>query len=421
MGFEEESSYEEELVAPEEEAQTAGDSESESSAVHGTAGTLGSFAVEAVTLLERASRAASVETGPNFAEQLDLYRQRIDAAVGNYSEELLQQVAEEYGPHVHDIMEEYCEILSRGGKRSRGALEMASYEMFGGTDTETSLQAALMLELLQAAVLVQDDIEDRSPERRGGPAMYRAVEHYHRESGLRGDSAHFGIGQSINTSTQMLFIAQEELGKLPIGPEMELALRREYGRTIIKTAYGQTLDMYNAAAQEVTEEEVLDVLRLKTAYYTIYNPLLVGGMLAGASEEELAFLKQYADYTGIAFQVTDDILGTFGKPSETGKSIQDDVREGKSTILTTYAVAHASPEQLPVLYAALGNQELTDEQFEAYRQVIESTGALSYAQELARQQVASARTVLQEAPTRVSRQGVNFLHGFTEFVAKRIS
>jgi len=409
-----------EELAPQgsEEVETAGDSKSESPAAREAAGTLGLFAVEAAALLQRAEAA---EAGPDFLEQLEQYRQRIDAAVGNYSQELLQRVAEEYGPHVHDIVAEYCEILSRGGKRSRGSLEIASYEMFGGTDEATSLQAALVLELLQAAVLVQDDIEDRSPERRGGPAMYRAVEQYHRENGLRGDSAHFGVGQSVNTSTQMLFIAEAELEKLPISPEMELALRREYGRTIILTAYGQTLDMYNAAAQEVTEEEVLDVLRLKTAYYTIYNPLLVGGMLAGASEDELAFLKQYADYTGIAFQVTDDILGTFGKPSETGKSIQDDVREGKSTILTTYAIAHASSEQLPVLYAALGNQDLTTEQFEAYRHVVEETGALTYAQELARQQVASAREVLQEAPTRVSRKGVNFLHGFTEFVAKRIN
>ncbi|MFD0469163.1 polyprenyl synthetase family protein [Nonomuraea thailandensis] len=106
---------------------------------------------------------------------------------------------------------------------------------------------------------------------------------------------------------------------------------------------GQYLDVLAQLRSGATEAEALTVIRYKSAKYTVERPLQIGGALAGASPELLEAYSRFGVPLGEAFQLRDDVLGTFGSSSETGKSALDDLREGKQTVMYAYAVQNASP------------------------------------------------------------------------------
>ncbi len=99
---------------------------------------------------------------------------------------------DEYGAYSRAAIESFVSILSRGGKRLRGVLTMASYEMLGGKDREMIIKAARAVEMIHAYVLMIDDIADRSDTRRGGPSAHKIMEEYHHANSLKTEDVHFG-------------------------------------------------------------------------------------------------------------------------------------------------------------------------------------------------------------------------------------
>src|SRR5690606_34834055 len=105
-----------------------------------------------------------------------------DADIAAYAEDVRKSTLEQYGQRVLDIeINLFLDMLERGGKRIRGGLVMAGYEMCGGTDRGMIVQAARAIEMLQAYILIIDDIQDRSSLRRGKPTIHKLVEAYHRK------------------------------------------------------------------------------------------------------------------------------------------------------------------------------------------------------------------------------------------------
>ncbi|WP_158858092.1 polyprenyl synthetase family protein [Streptomyces sp. NRRL B-1347] len=163
----------------------------------------------------------------------------------------------------------------------------------------------------------------------------------------------------------------------PSGP---LAVRAPELRRIIdvmrqEVIYGQYLDL-TALLRPLTDlDTAWQVIRYKTAKYTVERPLHTGAALAGADVSLLAALSRYALPLGDAFQLRDDLLGVFGNPARTGKSVLDDLREGKRTVLLALAAQHATPTQQALLDKLVGNPHLNDEDAARLRQVLEDTGA----------------------------------------------
>ena len=295
-----------------------------------------------------------------------------------------------------DGMEAYCQIVLRGGKRLRGILAMQSYYAHGGTDDLVAVGAARVLELTQAYLLVLDDIADRSDVRRGGPSAHRIVRAVAEKAGIRDDASHYGEMQAINAAECGAHKAALELLQLPVSDSVVRSALTSLHKNIEITGIGQMNDMYNEVTTDVLDETAIErVLTQKSAYYTFVNPLELGACLAG-SELLDERLRRYALYTGCAFQIVDDLIGTFGDSGETGKSINDDIREGKMTLIAQYSLENTDEKSRQKFRSILGNRSASDEMCDEARRIMLATGAKEYAADRARQYAVNAHDALRE-------------------------
>ena len=354
--------------------------------------------------------------------ELGRRKKLIDEDIAAYTKQLLADTEAKFGAGSRDALAAYCAILGRGGKRIRGSLVMGAYEMVGGTNTALALQAARIAEIFHAYLLIIDDIADRSATRRGGPAAHMMMEEYHHTHKLHGSAAHFGISMAMTAAYLGAHLAQLEFAQFDLPAEQRLEAIGLVNDYMILTGHGQLNDILNEAERErVTPAAIDQVSILKTAHYTFIGPLQFGALMGGATAEERATLVDYGRNLGLAFQIADDIIGTFGEVAETGKSNRDDLAEGKMTLLVQHALAEGSEAQRQALTQALGNATMSDAQYEAAKAALRDTGALDYAQQQADHYAAAAAEALSQLPSHWSPQHLAMLRSLTDYVVHRAS
>lgn len=361
----------------------------------------------------------SDDTVEVFINQLTAYKQLIDEDIAAYVKKTEAATLKEYGAHSRLGLDAYFSILNRGGKRIRGALTMLSYEMSGGQDQAMIIQAARAVEMVHAYILIIDDINDRSPVRRGGPAAHRILSDYYRQHNLGNDAQHFGESIAMNAALIGNHAAQSVLCNLRVDKDLRLKAIDALNRTMVVTGHGQFNDMFNEVLPDVGERDVDRVLEWKTAHYSFLNPLKVGMILAGVSEKATEAITEYAMHAGYAFQVTDDILGTFGEEFESGKSPLDDIREGKRTVLTVYALKNTTNGNKNFLIKMLGNRQLTQAEFRRCKDILVESGAYEHARRIAQFHVDKAIASLKRQRQSWSSEGIAFLSGLAKFLLVR--
>jgi geranylgeranyl diphosphate synthase, type I len=273
------------------------------------------------------------------------------------------------------------EFTLRGGKRFRALLLLGGYQTYSGRSPVAVLGAAAGLEHFQSWMLIHDDIIDHAELRRGGPAVHRLLERDHRDAGRLGASDEFGVGVGITLGDLEEPLTVESFLSAPATPRARLAAVAEYARMTTLTAFGQLLDIRNGAlpVAEVHERDVLDVHRLKSAYYTVASPLRLGALLAGAGAARLGDLESFGVDVGVAFQLRDDVLGAGFDADQSGKS-SNDLIEGKRTLLVVDAWRRGSTADRARLGRVLGHPGAAPEDVERARDVIRSTGSLAYSE-----------------------------------------
>lgn len=356
-----------------------------------------------------------------FKSKLRIYKKAIDADIALYSKQLQQSTLQEYGAHARLGADTFLDILGRGGKRIRGALTMVGYEMSDGRDTAMILQAARAIEMIHAYILMVDDFQDRSSLRRSDKTAHVLLADYHQQHHLAGDSDHFGASIAWNAALVGNHLAQTILANLNVDPSLRTQVLNMVNRTMITTGHGQTSDIINEVSLSVDEEAVDRMMEWKTANYTILNPLQVGMILAGADNKDIEAITPYARHIGRAFQITDDIIGSFGSEEQLGKSPMDDIREGKRTLLTVYALNHTTSGDKNFLIQVLGNSHLKPAEFERCKEILVKSGAVDYAKRQAEVHAKAARRIFSKEKTNWSAAGVQFLRGFAQYILQRQS
>jgi geranylgeranyl diphosphate synthase type I len=228
------------------------------------------------------------------------------------------------------LIDELRRVVFSGGKRLRPLFAVWGYQAACGDEVgEPMLRAAAALEMLHTFALIQDDVIDRSPTRRGGPASHVRLS----ARAETGDKERFGASAAILLSDLALIWADRMLGESGFPPERLRAGYRIYNELRAEVALGQYLDVLASHLERLTEEDALRVSRYKTATYTVQRPIQLGMALGGAPPGLLERVPAYAVPAGVAFQLRDDLLGAFGNPDATGKPSGEDLLERKPTWL----------------------------------------------------------------------------------------
>jgi geranylgeranyl pyrophosphate synthase len=309
----------------------------------------------------------------------DVFDQRLIGRINDDLERFAAQWQRDSTIGSPEPVQAFCSVMLRGGKRLRGMLVMQSYFAHGGTDEAVALGAARVFEIIQTSLLIVDDIADRSRLRRGGPSAHVQLEEYAHKSNLKGSARHYGEVQTMNVAYAGLHRATTELLALPVSSDIARQACSRFHENILVTINGQIDDIYNEATREpIAEANIESVMERKTAYYSFLSPIELGAQLAGAASLAPG-LRKYSIHAGSAFQIADDIIGTFGNESDTGKGTNDDIIEGKLTLLVHFARLHGSDDQNKKLLRILGNEDATPEECAEVREIFKETGALEYA------------------------------------------
>ena len=279
----------------------------------------------------------------------------------------------------YDLIRDYPE---RGGKHLRGQLVLRSLSAHGGA-WQRGLDVAAALELFQNWVLIHDDIEDDSEDRRGAPALHRVV----------------GMPVALNVGDALHVYMWRVLHHLTeFSGEVQRLIFNEFEWMISRTAEGQHLDLSWVArgAFDISEEDYLEMVTLKTAYYTVVCPLRLGALCA-ETEPDARFVEAGIDL-GVAFQIRDDVLNLMPDISY-GKEFAGDLFEAKRTLVLAHLFAHADSDEREEVYARLAKPRdaKTRGDIRHILDLLERYGSLAYAQEVAESRARRGLSLLGES------------------------
>ncbi len=290
------------------------------------------------------------------------------------SEELLKKVNEALDNVVYDrqpasLYDPIKYVLSIGGKRVRPVLTMLSYNLYKD-DPLSIMPQAIGLETYHNFTLLHDDLMDHADMRRGHETVHKK----------------WDANRAILSGDTMLLQAFERVedcdpAKLP-------AVFKVFIQTTLEIGEGQQLDVEFETRNDVTEDEYIEMIRLKTSVL-LACACKVGSIMADAPAKDIENMYKFGEKLGLAFQLQDDLLDVYGDPAVFGKNIGGDITSNKKTYMLINAVNRANPAQreqlmkwidakefdrnekvkaVTELYNEIGIRELCEQKIEEYYQ-----------------------------------------------------
>lgn len=246
------------------------------------------------------------------------------------SEELLSKVNRflvdlPYDRQPSSLYEPIRYVLSMGGKRIRPVLMLLAYELYKD-DPEAILMQAVALETYHNYTLLHDDLMDNADLRRGHETVHKK----------------WNANQAILSGDSMLVLAYERMAQCP---KDKLAnVLAVFTETALQIGEGQQYDIDFEHRTDVSEEEYIEMIRLKTSVL-LACALKIGGILADAPAEDLENLYKFGEQIGLAFQLQDDYLDVYGDSKVFGKAIGGDITSNKKTYMLINAFNRANDRQ----------------------------------------------------------------------------
>ena len=303
--------------------------------------------------------------------------QRVDARIRSRLDSdvpLVRQVAEH--------------IVAGGGKRLRPALLLLSAGALGYRGTAHH-ELAAVIEFIHTATLLHDDVVDESQLRRGQRTANAAF----------GNAASVLVGDFLYSRAFQMMVGVDDM-----------RVMRVVADATNQIAEGEVLQLMNCHDPDVDEARYLDVVRRKTAKL-FEAAARLGSILGGADARQEEGLAAYGMHLGTAFQVVDDALDYSGAAQEIGKSLGDDLAEGKPTLPLIHVMQTGSAQERELVRRAI--REGGRDEFAAVLAAIRATGALEYAREAARREIGVAVRAIDGLPRSACRDSLLELAAFS--------
>ncbi|WP_028297003.1 polyprenyl synthetase family protein [Olivibacter sitiensis] len=252
-----------------------------------------------------------------------------------------QSIAEKKFPQEpHLLYEPITYFLRLGGKRLRPVLTLMASDLFA-VDIKPAIPVALAIEVFHNFTLMHDDIMDKAPLRRGQPTVHEK----------------WTVNTAILSGDAMMILSYQLLAEVP--QQYLYEVLRVFNKMVLEVCEGQQYDMEFESRESVSEDEYIQMIRLKTSVL-IGTALKIGAILANAPAEDVEHIYDFGVNMGIAFQIQDDILDVYGDPSKFGKQVGGDILENKKTWLLIKAMQLATGEKLGLLQSWISNRNPHD-------------------------------------------------------------
>jgi geranylgeranyl diphosphate synthase type I len=302
--------------------------------------------------------------------------------------------------HLGWVDARFRETKSDAGKRVRPLLCLLATEAVGG-DWRIALPVAAAIELVHNFSLIHDDIEDQSDERRGRAAVWKV----------------WGLAQGLNAGDGMFMLARLALDRLArrgVSSERCAAINLEFDATTLALCHGQFLDLGFESRLDVSVEEYLKMICGKTAAL-MRAAAKLGAMIADDGARIDAFAR-FGENIGMAFQITDDILGIWGDPSVTGKSAASDILSKKKSLPAILGLGH--PEYGGALREIYALPRMEQANVARVLALLDAAGVRAQAQQRANEFRAAALDALEE--TGLNNRAMERMREIAEAMTRRV-
>ena len=311
----------------------------------------------------------------------------IDTCLQQYKQEDWQTIRmmgqEKYKPLFDDHWAIVTDYPSRRGKYLRPTLVMLMAEAMSGS-AQKAVYTATAMQMSEDWILIHDDWEDGSLERRGKPALHRIVS---QEIAVNaGDTLHECMHRALCENYRVLDIA------------LARRVQQEFFLMLGRTTFGQYAEILwtQQNKDDMTEEDVLFTVSGKTVYYTIAGPLRLGALIAGADEQQLQRIYAFSYPLGLCFQIRDDVLDLTGDFEGQKKQKCNDIYEGKRTLILQHLLRHATASERARIETILSKprEEKSEDEVLYIRQLMDNYGSIGYAEAEAERYAGEALALL---------------------------
>lgn len=345
------------------------------------------------------------------------------ADVPRAAEALVQHVLAEYGALTRERLADYLpqgepgdylyELLSdyprRGGKMLRPCLCIATARAFGAS-VDAAIDSAVSVELLHNAMLIHDDIEDDSDQRRGTPTLHEL----------------HGVPLALNAGDALTLLSVRPLKNnlRRFGASLAGRMFEETERMAWESAEGQALELgwRRDNRLDVDENDYLLMVLKKTCWLMAIHPMRLGCLIGGRGQVELDPFIRFGFFFGAAFQIQDDLLNLDGDAAY-GKELCGDLLEGKRTLMLIHAFRHAATADRRRLLQFLGKARADRGEADVrwLRALIDRSGAMAHARAVAHALAGAAlyefEQVFAEVPDSRDKQ---FIGALATWVLQRV-
>ena len=317
-----------------------------------------------------------------FLAEYNLTVKKVDKALKTFLQEKSNDLNNLFLKNFYTEIEKF---LFSGGKRIRPVLMFFSGAAIDPNIDEMGIiKASLSLELLHNASLIHDDIMDNAETRRGIKAFHKIFESYS-DSNYSDDilnSKDFGISMGILGGDFLYNLAYNAIHVNDFSSDKVLQASLEFNKGFYRVVRGVIVETDFMGKFTVSEDEYMEMVTGKTAAL-FESAAKMGAILAGAESSQLEGLGNFARTAGVAFQIVDDIIGTFGDSKKTGKPVDSDIKEGKKTLLLIKAIENADVEQKTIIKSVIGNRNASSSEVEKIRNIMVDTKSLEYSRKQA--------------------------------------
>ena len=276
--------------------------------------------------------------------------------IASYKEQFLQYLEQnKYTQEPSNLYEPINYILDLGGKRMRPILTLMVCDLFGG-EVEKALDAAMAVEVFHNFTLIHDDIMDSAPIRRGKETVHKK----------------WNLNTGILSGDAMMILAFQCLEKYEGAQFSDLV--RLLNKTSLEVCDGQQYDIDFETRTDVTIDEYLKMIALKTSVL-VAAAMKMGAIVADASEKDANLMYDFGLNLGLAFQLQDDYLDSYGNPETFGKQVGGDIIENKKTFLVLKSQELGSDDDVKELSALLSEKYTDHDKVEKVKEIFNRSGA----------------------------------------------